>query len=514
MDGDSAKKSVFRQFPATFWVGNVMEIFERMSWYGFFALSSLYITGSIASGGLGFSSEDRGLLQGVVTFFVYLFPFFTGALGDRYGFKKMLLVAYCILSPAYYLLGQMKSFPAFFSAFFLVGIGAAIFKPLIVGTIGKTTDKKTGSLGFGIFYMMVNVGGFAGPFVAAAIRNAGWNYVFIASAIWIALNIPILLLFYKEPTHESTSDVRRSFKQVMVDMMEVLGNGRFFAAVFVVLFIFVMGSKWLSVSQVFAYAGIWVGINILIDVVLGLAGAKGRRMRVGNARFLLFLLLLSSFWVSFNQIFITLPEYIRDFSNTQPLMNSFTAWLAGIGMSGGAIDAIRNILATPDGKIKPEQIVNVNALAIIFFQILVSYVIARFKALVSIIVGVAITAVSFLLLVFGVNPLFAILAVFVFSFGEMMASPKAKEYTAHAVAPPDKVGLYMGYYMWCTALGNLFGGILSGRLYGWLARDLGRPDVMWVVFAGLSIFCAFLLFIYHRIVGVKIGKEAEAAAAA
>lgn len=57
-----AKTSVFRQFPSTFWVGNTMEIFERMAWYGFFALSTLYITGSVESGGLGFSSEDRGLL--------------------------------------------------------------------------------------------------------------------------------------------------------------------------------------------------------------------------------------------------------------------------------------------------------------------------------------------------------------------------------------------------------------------------------------------------------------------
>ncbi|MBT3181246.1 MAG: MFS transporter [Deltaproteobacteria bacterium] len=507
---DNGKQSVFKQFPGTFWIGNCMEIFERMSWYGFFALSSLYITGSVASGGLGFSSEDRGLLQGVVTFFIYLFPFFTGALGDRYGFKKMLLIAYCVLSPAYYLLGQMKSFPAFFGAFFLVGIGAAIFKPLIVGTIGKTTTKKTGSLGFGIFYMMVNIGGFAGPFIAAAIRNTGWNYVFIASSIWIALNIPILLLFYKEPTHESTSDTKRSFKQVMVDMMEVLGNGRFFVTIFVVLFIFVLGSKWLSVGEVFTYAGIWIGLNLLVDFLLRLSGAKSGWMKVGNTRFLVFLLLLSSFWVAFNQIFITLPEYIRDFSNTAPLMSQFADWLSRIGFSQGAVDTVRSILATSDGKIKPEQIVNINALAIIFFQIIVSFFLTRLKALVAIMLGIGVSAISFVMLAFGVNPLFVILGVFIFSFGEMMASPKAKEYTAHAVAPPDKVGLYMGYYMWCNALGNLFGGILSGRLYGWLARDLGRPDIMWFIFAGLSVFCAFLLFIYHKTVGVKIERESEA----
>ena len=505
--------SIFRRFPSTFWVGNTMEIFERMSWYGFFALSSLYITGSVESGGLGFSSEDRGLLQGVVTFFIYLFPFFTGALGDRYGFKKMLLVAYCVLSPAYYLMGQMKTFPTFFMAFFLVGIGAAIFKPLIVGTIGKTTTKKTGSLGFGIFYMMVNIGGFLGPFLAGAIRTEGWNYVFIASSIWIALNIPLLLIFYKEPTDEHASESKRSFGKVMSDMMEVLGNGRFFVTVFVMLFIFVMGSKWFSVGQVFLYGGIWLGANFILDAIFAAMGRKSWRMRVGNSRFLLFLLLLSSFWVAFNQIFLTLPEYIRDFSQTQVLLDALGRAMSWLGFGPNGIDTMRSILGMPDGRVKPEQIINLNALSIIFFQILVSTFVVRFKALVTIMLGIGITAVSFILLAFGVNPWLVVAGVVIFSFGEMMASPKAKEYTAHAVAPPDQVGLYMGYYMWCTALGNLFGGILSGRLYGWLARDLGRPDIMWVVFAGFSVLCAILLFIYHKTVGVKIEREAAAAEA-
>ena len=184
-------------------------------------------------------------------------------------------------------------------------------------------------------------------------------------------------------------------------MMEVLGNGRFFTTVFVVLFIFVMGSKWLSVGQVFVYAGIWVGLNLLLDLILRASGAKSGWMKVGNARFLVFLLLLSGFWMSFNQIFMTLPEYIRDFSNTSSLLNSVTSWLTSIGISPSTVDTVRNIFGTPDGKIKPEHIININALSIIFFQLLVSYFIARFKPLISIMFGIALTAVSFVFLVFG-----------------------------------------------------------------------------------------------------------------
>ncbi len=115
-----------KDFPRTFWIANTMEIFERMAWYGFFAVSSLYITGAVSEGGLGFSDEDRGVLQGVVTFFLYLFPVVTGALADRYGFKKMLFAAFVVLTPAYYLLGQFKTFPTFFIAYMFVALGAAI----------------------------------------------------------------------------------------------------------------------------------------------------------------------------------------------------------------------------------------------------------------------------------------------------------------------------------------------------------------------------------------------------
>ncbi len=90
-----------KSFPATFWVANTMEIFERMAWYGWFVVSSLYITGAVETGGLGFTSEQRGQIQAVIPFLLYLMPVFTGAIADRYGYKKMFIIAYLILIAAY-----------------------------------------------------------------------------------------------------------------------------------------------------------------------------------------------------------------------------------------------------------------------------------------------------------------------------------------------------------------------------------------------------------------------------
>lgn len=497
-----------RDFPQTFWAANTLEIFERMAWYGFFAVSSLYITGAISEGGLGFSDEDRGVLQGVVTFFLYLFPVVTGALADRYGFKKMLFASFLVLVPAYYLLGQFKSFGGFFMVFMFVALGAAMFKPVIIGTISKVTNNRTSSMAFGIFYMMVNIGGFVGPIVAGVVRGWAWEYVFFASAGWIAINFIILGLFYKEPTSESKSANPRSLGKVMTDMVEVLGNGRFFLFVFGLLALLVMGSKFTSDGSftwmhiIYISAG-WVVLNLIWDVIARqMNGGDSKswllqRMQLGDWKFGLFLLIMSGFWTSFNQIFYTLPLYIRDFVDTSDVLSGFIGFLETIGL-GSMAASINDSMVTP-GQMNPEYMINFNAGAIILFQVFVSYLVTRMKPFTTIFWGVLITVVSFSVLIFGVTGWIVLLGIIIFSFGEMMASPKSKEYTGK-IAPPEKVALYMGYFYWCIALGNLFGGILSGQLYAAFARDMQRPDIMWGIFAILALVSALLVWLYDRLI--------------
>jgi len=506
--------SKLKEFPRTFWVANTMEIFERMAWYGFFAVSSLYITGAVSEGGLGFSDEDRGILQGVVTFFLYLFPVVSGALADRYGFKKMLLAAFLVLTPAYYLLGQFKTFPTFFLAFMLVALGAGMFKPVIIGTVTKTTNEKTSSIGFGIFYMMVNIGGFIGPIIAGIVRGWDWNYVFIASACWVSVNILLVTFFYKEPTSESGSTNPRSLKQVMKDMVEVLGNGRFFLMVFGLLFILVLGSKYTSTdfitwTDITLGVFLWIGLNIFFDLLLRRNKlGKGRSwylqpMKLGDWRFGLFLLLMSGFWTSFNQIYYTLPVYIRDFVDTADLMQASVSLLNFFGLSSLVNGFINSMVTT--GQMNPEYIININAGAIILFQVLVSFLVTRLKPFTTIFWGTVITVASFFILIFGTVGWIVVLGIIVFSFGEMMASPKQKEYTGK-IAPPTKVALYMGYFYWCVALGNLFGGILSGQLYAAFARDMQRPDLMWIIFTILALVTALLIYLYDRLVIKRINQ--------
>lgn len=509
----TAKTGILRQFPGAFWAANAMEIFERMGWYGFYAVSSLYLTGSVADGGLGFSSADRGVIQGLATFFLYLFPAVFGALADRYGYKSMFLASAVVTAPAYVLLSLPRGFWPFLGAYFLVAVGHGMFKPVVISTVAKSTNEKTGSMGFGIFYMMVNIGGFIGPIVAGIVRGWSWNLVFYASAGWIIVMSIVCLLFYREPPRDADAESQRSLREVFRGMVGVVGNMRFFILVTGLLVVLVMGSKWWDFSLVGVVAGGWLIGNLILDAILR-PGAKGHEdrpwflqpMAIGEGRYLLFLLLMAGFWVSFNQIFMTLPEYIRDYVDTSDLIASFgpaAGWITGGAQSLGFDTSEWSRAVLEHGQVKPEHLINLNAFGIICFQILISYLFRKTSPLTSIIAGVAVTIASFAIYLVGATGWVVVSAILVFSVGEMMASPRSKEY-AGRIAPPDKVGMYMGYFYWCVALGNLFGGLLSGAAYQHFGpQGINRPDVMWVLFAGLAGTTAVSLVIYNRWIGAK-----------
>jgi len=487
-------KPLWRQFPRSFWTANIMEIFERMGWYGFYAVSSLYLTNAVANGGLGFSSEDRGVIQGLATFFLYLFPAVFGALADRYGYKKMFLASCFVMAPAYLLLSAPKTFWPFLGVYFLAAVGHGMFKPVVISTVAKTTTESTGSMGFGIFYMMVNIGGFLGPIVAGVVRGWDWNFVFYCSSGWIVMTGLTCSLLYKEPPRDTEAEAQRSLSEVLKGMVTVVGNGRFFLLVAGLLVMLIMGSKWWSFALVGGVAASWLVTNLAYDAMLRVAGRKAgegswltQPMKIGEGRYLVFLLLMAGFWTSFNQIFMTVPEYIRDYVDTTDI--TATLGLGDFSWGRAMLD---------NGQIKPEFLINLNAMGIIFFQVLISYFVRKTRPLTSIIIGVGVTVLSFLIYLVSDQGWIVVAAVLVFSVGEMLASPRSKEY-AGRIAPPEKVGMYMGYFYWCVALGNLFGGLLSGVCYQHYGPSgTNRPDIMWLIFAGLAAFTAVTLVIYDR----------------
>ena len=214
------------RFPRTFWAANSLELFERWAYYGVFNLLALYLTGSQDTGALGFSQVEKGLIMGIVNAILYFLPVITGAIADRFGYKRVLLIAFVILSSGYYAMGQVSSFTGIFLTFFYVAIGAALFKPIISATIAKTTDESNSSVGFGLFYMIVNLGGLIGPLIASELREISWTYIFIMSGSAILVNLIIVWFFYKEPDNERepesfTTAIKQAFHNIYLALKDV-----------------------------------------------------------------------------------------------------------------------------------------------------------------------------------------------------------------------------------------------------------------------------------------------------
>lgn len=264
------------RFPFVFWIANIMELFERWAYYGVFALLSVYLTDPVSSGGLGFTSGQSGALMAVVTFTIYFFPMLAGAIADRLGYRKILLIAFTILYCGYYLMGQFTSYHGIFLAFLLVGLGAAFFKPVIVGTVSKTTNASNDTVGFGIFYMIVNIGAFIGPFIASKLRDIEWQYIFIMSATIIAVNfLPVIFLF-KEPGRQKEAEripVGRKVKEILSNFVMVLADRKFLA------FVLIMSGFWVMYMQIFftlpVYITQWVDTGVIYHASSWIAYAIG-----------------------------------------------------------------------------------------------------------------------------------------------------------------------------------------------------------------------------------------------
>src|SRR5258707_3189920 len=86
-------------FERPFWVANISEIFERISYYGAFASLAVYLQEK-----LNFSTQQTGTLTGIFGGMVWFLAIFGGAVADRLGFRRALALAYLILAGGYFLI--------------------------------------------------------------------------------------------------------------------------------------------------------------------------------------------------------------------------------------------------------------------------------------------------------------------------------------------------------------------------------------------------------------------------
>jgi POT family proton-dependent oligopeptide transporter len=420
-------------FPRTFWVANVMELFERAAYYGMNSVLAVYLTGKVADGGLGFGEGAVGFLQGIVYAMTYVVPILGGALADRYGYRRMLLVAFSFLTAGYILAGYSSTYVLIFLALLVMASGSGLFKPIISGTIARTTDESNSAFGFGIYYWMINLGAFLAPLVVSYLKGFSWHYVFAASALYTGLMLlPSLFVFTDPPRPEST----KSLKEVLLGAAEVLGD----------------------------------------------------------SRFMLMIVIYSGFWILYFQNFGSVLWYLRDFVDKAPVSDALTSIFASIGLGWTF-------------KFDAEHVTSINAGTIILLQVIVSRIVRTKPALPTMVTGMLIGAVGFLLLSLSRNPWVFVAGIAVFSIGEMTAHPKYYSFVG-LVAPADRKAVYMGYGFLYGVLGTLLGSNLGAFLYERMLTPIvgtpgteGTTRAFWLIFMVLDIVAAAGLVLFNRAFG-------------
>ncbi len=213
---ETTQQKIGWKFPKEFWLANFMELCERAAYYGFFIVLTLYLTDLV-----GFTDTETGVVAGVFYAGLYFLPPFAGAVSDKIGFKNGLILAFALLTIGYALLGMFHTKMLVLFFLFIVLVGGSFIKPLITGTVAKTTNEDNRARGYALFYWIVNIGSFSGKTLVPYIRQGiGVEYVNFFSAGMSLLAMFFAIFFYKQSDRsfesKKISDVILSLKKILL----------------------------------------------------------------------------------------------------------------------------------------------------------------------------------------------------------------------------------------------------------------------------------------------------------
>jgi POT family proton-dependent oligopeptide transporter len=451
-------------FERPFWVANISEIFERLSYYGAFASLALYLQER-----LNFSAEQTGTLTGIFGGMVWFLAIFGGAAADRLGFRRALSIAYLILAAAYFLIGSIGAswlspirnampLELFVGCILILpALGIALVKPCVVGTTARASKPNVRSIGYSIYYTLVNIGGAAGPYYASwAHRHLGVENVYRIAAVSVLAMFFFVLLFFREPRQAGDAPPP-SIATVAKNFCTVVGNYKLVLPV-------------LGVALLLRI-GLWVypAIGVPWWIWLGLAAL----VLAGISRFMWFLLIFTGYWVVFWQQYISLPGYIHGYIN-----------------SGADVE----IILVTDG------------LTVICLTLAVNFLTRRIPAFQAVILGTLITSLAWLILAFHPTIIGAILSLFVLALGEITQQPRYYEYIA-LLAPPGQQGTYMGFAFLPIGIGSLIGGWFGGSLVHHFGEVMHQPERIWWTVTAVGVVTTALLWLYDRFFRVPAASQ-------
>lgn len=235
------------RFPFSFWTANIIELFERAAYYSWFIMLAPFLTSVV-----GYTDIEAGYVGGCFAALLYVFPFLSGAFADRVGYRNALLLAMGLLTVGYAGLGVLPRKHLVLLSMAAVMLGGALVKPVITGTVARSSDTASRARAFSLFYMMVNIGSFFGKTAAKPVRTElGLGALPLLSAVVAAAGfLAVLFLYRPRETSAEGNGVAKSMTEVAAqlkrDIRQVLRAGRLMALVLIT------GGFWIIQSQMYS----------------------------------------------------------------------------------------------------------------------------------------------------------------------------------------------------------------------------------------------------------------------
>ncbi|MBP3301866.1 MAG: MFS transporter [Opitutales bacterium] len=417
---------------APFFELNFIEMMERLAYNSVRVVAPIYIMQADNVGGLHLTAAAKGTLYAWWAVVQCFLPIITGGFADRYGYKKMMVISVATMSIGYLLMAflrDLSSLDALAASLdfegvngnylgFLAGItvfatGSALFKPGIQGALSHTLPKEKSSLGWGVFYWVVNIGALIGHYIPVVFLSDAfmpeslgvansverWRLVFIISAAMILVNFLPLLFFKDTPSG---------------------------------------ASKNIGISRVL--------VNAIRDIF--------------QPRLLTWILIMSGFWLMMFQLWDLQPNFLED-------------WVSSANVAATANSILPESISKyfvetlPDGTLRIPQavLISANATFIILGVVGVSWITRKMRTLDAMIFGMAMATIGVVVAGYTQNAWFFLLGVLFFSLGEMFTGPKKSQYLSE-IAPNDKKGVYLAYINIPVGVGIFAGAKLAGLIYG------------------------------------------------
>jgi POT family proton-dependent oligopeptide transporter len=456
MGFDQRLAEVRTGFERSFWVANVSELFERLSYYAAFASLARYLHET-----LSFPTERAAGLASLFGGLVWFMAIFGGAIADRLGFRRALAIAYLILAGSYFLLGSLGApwLAPVRDAVPLVGLvtvvlmlpalGVALVKPSVVGTTARASNENVRSIGYSIYYTLVNIGGALGPFVASWVhRHLSVENVFRVAALSVFLMFFVVLTFFREPRKmgdaktDSLGVTLRNFCTVLGRYQIILPLTALVLISALVFYLYGTSLPWL----------VWAAYFVIVFV--------------SGTPFLRFLLIFSGYWIVYWQEFITLPIYVHDYV---------------------------------DPKADTEGMLSTGPLVVIALTVVFSVLTQKTAAFRAVLLGTLVSMVAFAILAVhsSVAAVYGVLVVI--ALGELIQQPRYYDYISR-LAPPGQQGTYMGFAFLPLGIGSFLAGRIGGALLHRFGEVQRRPQLFLWALTAIGLATTFLLWIYDRVV--------------